>query len=237
MSLENHGDPWSDEDEEKLRNLYPDTAATQLVEEFGRTHEALKAKAKTLGIRKGDDWAGRGTAVSDEAGNRGVEAEQRFEEFVEGKGWEWYRNSAFRNSKSQSTEWETYQNQKEYLEALITDPGEDWVSEAKEEEFRDQLEEMRKEIEEKSDWFYELREQVFEALDESERYSTLYPDYVVGDRPDGPIFVEVKYGSSNLMQGQIDFFGLLRDRGFDVYIFRVKPTGDMAFSEWDGGWK
>lgn len=237
MSLENHGDPWSDEDEEKLRDRYPEVAATQLVVEFGRTHEALKAKAKELGIQKNDDWDETETALSEGAGDRGLEAEHRFEEFVEEKGWEWYRNSTFRNSQSKNTEWETYQNRKERYEGLIADPDEDWVNEVWEEKFRDELEEMREEIENKSDWFYELREEVLEVLDESERHSTLYPDYVVGDRPDGPIFVEVKYGSSNLMKGQISFFELLQDRGFDVYIFRVKPTGDIEFSEWDGGWK
>jgi len=47
----------------------------------------------------------------------------------------------------------------------------------------------------------------------------------------------VKYGSSNLMKSQMKFFEFLQENGFRVYIFRVKPHGEVGFSEWAGGWK
>jgi hypothetical protein len=196
MSLENHGDPWSDEDEEKLRNLYPKVAATQLVVEFGRTHEALKAKAKELGIQKNDDWSPTDTVVSEEALKRGADAEQRFEEFADERGWDYFKNSVF---------------------TRMTIP--------------------RYETPETPKWLRELREEVTEALTHRDSHREFFPDYVVGDREDGPLFVEVKYGSSNLMKVQIEFFEFLQENGFEVYIFRVKPSGEIGFSEWDGGWK
>lgn len=211
MTLENHGNPWSDEDEEKLRDLYPDTAATQLVEEFGRTHEALKAKAKELGVRKSDDWRGAGTAVSEEAMGRGVDAEQRFEEFAEERGWEYFENTVFQRFENK------------LADSKLSGIGD--------------LGELQKEIEEKPKWFRELREEVTEALTHRDSNREFVPDYVVGDCEDGPLFVEVKYGSSNLMKLQINFFEFLQRNGFGVYIFRVKPSGEVDFSEWGGGWK
>jgi len=234
VDLENHGTRWSDAEKEKLRELYPETASTQLVEEFGRTSEAIKTKAKQLDIQKNDGWKDGQMGPSDEAIRRGLAAEQQFEEFVQENGWECYRNGVFRNLREKDEYEELYNIKKESYEQIISDPDADW---ANEERLRTELEEMRQNIDEKSAWLFDFRAKVNDILTESERSITAYPDYVVGDRPGGPIFVEVKYGSSSLDKNQVQFFGLLRDRGFDVYIFRVMPTGDIDFSEWDGGWK
>jgi hypothetical protein len=211
MTLENHGDPWSNEDEERLRDRYPEVAATELVEEFGRTHEALKAKAKELGIQKGDEWKGSGEAVSEEALSRGVDAEQKFEELAEERGWEYFENTIFLRFGN-----------------ILADSKMTGIG---------NLDELQEKIEEKPKWFRELREEVTEALTHRDSHREFFPDYVVGDREDGPLFVEVKYGSSNLMKVQIEFFEFLQENEFEVYIFRVKPSGEIDFSEWDGGWK
>lgn len=244
MSLENHGNPWSDAEEKKLRELYPDRDTAELVEEFGRTHEAIRARANSIGLQKSEDWDGSGTAVSEAALKRGVEAELQFEEFAEENGWEWYKNNIFRqfaaiDYKIKSEEYfkgleNYYQRKKRDNEKSISDPDKDWVNE---ERLRRELRKIRELIEERPDWFFNLREEVDEALEEYNGNSRMYPDYVVRDPSDGPFFVEVKYGTSTLMKKQKRMFGFLQDRGFDVYIFRKKPTGEVDFSEWDGGWK
>lgn len=210
MTLENHGTPWSDADEQKLSELYPVTDATQLVKEFGRTHEAIKAKARELEIRKNDDWKGTTKAVHTEAMERGAEAERRFEKFAENNGWDWFTNDAFRRC-------EGIQAGEESARTHDTDSNE--------------------KIEKKPEWFVNLRAEVTEGLKSRESNKEFFPDYIVGGREDGPVFVEVKYGSSNLMDVQIDFFEFIRENGFTVYIYRVKPHGEVDFSEWQGGWK
>ena len=234
MDLKNHGTRWSDADKEKLRELYPETASTQLVEEFGRTSEAIKTKAKQLDIRKNDDWKDGQMGPSDEAIRRGSAAEQQFEEFTQESGWECYENVVFRNLREKDEYERLYNIKKESYEQIISDPDADWGDD---ERLRAELEEMRQNIDEKSAWLFDFREKVNDILTESERSITAYPDYVVGDRPGGPIFVEVKYGSSSLDKNQVQFFELLRNRGFDIHIFRVTPTGHVDFSKWDGGWK
>ena len=210
MALENHGSPWSDTDEEKLSELYPVTDATQLVEEFGRTHEAIKAKAKELEISKSDDWKGNNEAVHGDAIERGKKAERRFNEIIEDRDWECFKNHVFRHCEGIKEVDESDENR------LVN------VSES---------------IEEVPDWFVDLRIEVTEALESRESRSEFFPDYIVGGRQDDPLFVEVKYGSSNLMKSQIEFFDFLQENDFRVYIFRVKPHGEVDFSEWTGGWK
>ena len=231
VDLENHGTPWSNAEKEKLKQLYPETASTKLVAEFGRTSEAIKTKAKQLGVQKDDNWK---MAPSGDAIDRGRRAEQRFEGFIKEHGWKCYKNTVFRNLLEKDRCEELYEIKKEHYEQIISNPDEDW---ANEEELKAELAEMRKDIDEKPGWLFDLRAEVNDVLTENERSITAYPDYVVGDRSDGSIFAEVKYGSSKLDQNQVQFFELLQDRGFSVYIFRVTPTSSIGFSEWDGGWK
>ena len=44
--------PWTDDDDQVMRALYPDTLSRDLAVQLGRTEKAVHARAKNLGIRK-----------------------------------------------------------------------------------------------------------------------------------------------------------------------------------------
>lgn len=235
-ALPNHGTPWSKAEERKLRDLYPDTHTTDLETEFGRTAEAIKTRAKKLELTKSEEYRAANQGPDKAAIQNGLDAETRFEAYAEERGWTWYRNSLFRNYHSNKNE---YEHTVDWIEQLLTPPQEDWIENEKA-HLREDLAEARTKLQRLKElpaWFVGLRGQVDRVLNNWEHGWTAYPDYILGDRSDGPCFVEVKYGTSNLSRGQYEFFGFLQDHGLSVYIFRVYPSGEEAFAEWDGGWK
>jgi hypothetical protein len=225
--LPNHGTPWTSDEEKHLRDLYPDTDSTELVQEFGRTYEAIKARAKKLNISKSEDY--QTPIESDEVIQRGADAEKQFESYANGFGWTWFKNSVFRNYPSREREYES-------ISAQVGLENEEWYTD----QMKRRGEAKKQELEaalDKPDWFLTLREELTEVLDTREPNWTAYPDYIIGDWPNEPGFVEVKYGSSNLSQKQHAFFDFLRGHDYPIKIFRVSPSGEKRLYKWDGGWK
>lgn len=225
-NLPNHETPWSSDEEERLRELYPDADSTELVTEFGRTYEAIKARATKLGVSKSEDY--QTPVESDEEIQRGAAAEAQFEAYVENQGWTWFRNSTFRNYPSWEREYESVTWQ-------LGLADEDWFAD----EMKQRNETKKQELEtalDKPRWFRELRKDVTTVLEAREETWTAYPDYVIGGWSWDPGFVEVKYGSSNLSEKQRSFFEFLQSNGYPVKIFRVTPTQNERLYEWDGGW-
>ena len=118
--LPNHGKRWTPDEEKRLKELYPDVDSTELVQEFGRTYDAIKAHAKKIGVSKSDDY--QTPVESDNVIQRGSAAEERFETYAEERGWAWFKNSTFRNYHSREREYESVTWQLKLAE-------EDWYTE------------------------------------------------------------------------------------------------------------